>query len=211
MTRLAITSLSVMLIFRPLAVHAAGLAITCPGGSCQIADFLQQLIVLTRYGLYLVTLLGVLMFIYAGFQFITAGGRSSKIDEGKRIILGTFVGLVISFTAFIIINTTILALTGTSVRPKDFFAGVIGTLFTGQSIQINGVDTPINRPFSGETTGDSNNKCRGSNETLYDKSCDVGSLHIFCADSAGDSNGSVLQLQNQLLAVGCTCVTADGC
>ncbi|MBI3573358.1 MAG: hypothetical protein HY092_04120, partial [Candidatus Kerfeldbacteria bacterium] len=100
----------------------SGLAIDCEhfsantNTSCQIDDFLNQFVVLSEYGLGLVGVLAVLMFVYGGFQYITAGGRASKVDEGTRVIQGTLIGIIISLIAYVIINFAVGAVTGTTSK-----------------------------------------------------------------------------------------------
>ncbi|MBI5467399.1 MAG: peptidoglycan-binding protein [Candidatus Kerfeldbacteria bacterium] len=169
---------------------------------CTIDDFLNLFVYLAQWGLSIVAVLAVGTFVYGGIQFITAGGRASKVDEGKRVIAGTVVGVIISLTAYVIINFTIGAITGTSVKSLNPFAGPIATVFGGQK--------GLERIFSGNQDVGENrgNTCRSTNNEGWNKSC--GQLQAMCADP-GTADGPIVALQKQLNSMNCSCGTADGC
>ncbi|MBI2985013.1 MAG: peptidoglycan-binding protein [Candidatus Kerfeldbacteria bacterium] len=161
---------------------------------CGIDDFFNQFVVLAQFGLSIATILGVLMLVWGGVQWITAGGRASKIDEGKRILGGTIIGLIVSFTAFVIINFVVASITGTTARSLNPFGGPIATIFGGQR--------DLEKPFSGGGT-DSTSDCH----SRWDNSC---SDKIFCAD-ASRRTGAIRDLQTALNERGCNCGGVDGC
>jgi hypothetical protein len=49
--------------------------------------------------------IALLMFIYGGFLWLTAGGNASKVQQGTKIMIGTVIGLVIIFAANLAITT----------------------------------------------------------------------------------------------------------
>src|SRR5436190_9351873 len=53
---------------------------------CTLADFFQQFVILVQFAYGVLSVLAVLMFVYGGFQFLTAGGRQEKVREGQRVI-----------------------------------------------------------------------------------------------------------------------------
>ncbi len=61
-------------------------------------------------GIVIKALLGVvgsialLMFIYGGFLWLTSGGNSEKIKNGKQTIIWAVLGLVLIFSAYTILN-----------------------------------------------------------------------------------------------------------
>lgn len=168
---------------------------------CTIADFFNQFVVLAQWGLTLIVVLGVLMMVYGGFQWITAGGRSSKVEEGRRVILGTLIGMIVSFSAYIIMNFTISAITGTTSRGLNPFSGPIATIFGDQT---NPNNRGLEQPFSGSGTPlDTVTNCHDR----WDKSCDN---QIYCADIS-DKSGQIRQIQGWLNSKNCGCGKADGC
>lgn len=186
-----------------------------PNDPCQIQDFINLFVYLAKWGLSILVFLGMLMLLYGGFQFVTAGGRASKIDEGKRVITGTIVGVIIALTAYIIINFTVTAVSGFSIPSSNPF-GPIGAVFSGTptGVTIQG-QTSLQKPFSGSSSsGSSSSSTSGppscTSGASWDTSCNSPGLQVDCADPAANG-GPVKSLQTTLNAKGCNCGPADGC
>lgn len=178
---------------------------------CSIADFLRQFVVISQYGLGVVGVLAVGMLVYSGFEFITAAGRKDKIEHGKQILLGTVIGIAISLTAFIIINTAVTAVSGTTTKnSSNPFSGLVGTVFGGRKITTGNTTVNINRPFSGIDLSDPRATCNNANDTKYSKTCDQSTPQIFCADLDADS-GTIHGWQSLLNGHNCNCGKVDGC
>ncbi|MDO8471921.1 MAG: hypothetical protein Q7S64_02065 [bacterium] len=64
--------------------------------------FYKSLVVL----LWIISAAAVLNLIYAGFQFITAGGDSTKSEQAKKNIIYTVVGIIIAISMALIYNAT---------------------------------------------------------------------------------------------------------
>mgnify|MGYP001599879864 CR=1 FL=1 len=47
----------------------------------------------------------LVMFIYGGFLWMTSGGEPKKVEDGKKIMVGTVIGLIIIFSANLAITT----------------------------------------------------------------------------------------------------------
>jgi len=58
--------------------------------------------------------IAVVMFVWAGFEMMTAGGDEGKFKEGRKRMTGVAIGLVIAFCAYLIVQTIINFITGTS-------------------------------------------------------------------------------------------------
>ena len=52
----------------------------------------------------LVGLIFLLLMIYAGFLWMTAGGNSDQVDKAKKFIVNGVIGLIITLTAYAISN-----------------------------------------------------------------------------------------------------------
>lgn len=159
---------------------------------CGVNDFVAQFVRLAQWGLTIVVFLAALMLVYGGFEFITAGGRAAKISSGQNIISGTVIGLIVSLSAYVIINFSVGAVTGTKTSTNPFTA--IATVFGGADIQ----DKALTRPFSGndEVTPSG---CRASWAT----NC---SNQVYCADPVNqDLDGDIAQMQSELINIGCAC------
>lgn len=163
---------------------------------CTLDDFLQQFVILIRWGMRIMVFFAVLALVYGGWHFITAAGRSEKIADGKNVITGTITGILISLTAYIIVNFTVSAITGSQVQSINPFQGFIAQVFPKQSEQ---------RPFSGPAvkTGPNPVSCREN----WDNNC---SDHVFCSDP-GTTVGNITDFQKDLGVLGCNCGTIDGC
>ncbi len=46
----------------------------------------------------------LLFFIYGGFLFLTAAGSNERVTQGKRVIIGSVVGLLIVFFSYTIVG-----------------------------------------------------------------------------------------------------------
>lgn len=56
------------------------------------------------WGLGIIT---VIVLIYAGIQYITAGGDAEKAEKAKKTILGAVIGLIIIIASYAIYNFTL--------------------------------------------------------------------------------------------------------
>lgn len=64
--------------------------------------------------LYVVATVAVLSLLYGGFLYITAGGEAEKAEKGKKVIVGSVIGIVLIASAFVIYNSLIKGIeTGT--------------------------------------------------------------------------------------------------
>ena len=79
---------------------------TCATGAtpctfCHIAQLAQNIL---NGGIYLAVFLSAILFAYAGWQYITAGGESGKASEAKKIFWNVGVGLVLILAAWLIVD-----------------------------------------------------------------------------------------------------------
>ncbi len=73
-------------------------------GNYSVDDFLSLAVNVSNWILGIVGSAALLFFVYGGFLFILSGGSSDKVDQGKRMIIGSVVGLVIVFSSYLIIQ-----------------------------------------------------------------------------------------------------------
>ncbi|MBU1164514.1 pilin [Patescibacteria group bacterium] len=105
-------------------------------GECGFNDVVKMIANFSKLLLGVVGSLALLMFIYGGLMFVIAEGKEERIQKAKDVLKNAAIGLLIVFTAWIIVNVVIAALTGQSIgEPADLFKQ--GT--TGQG-------TPWNQP-----------------------------------------------------------------
>ena len=102
----------ILLLFTPIFLATAdSFTIWGPGGVncepgecnfCHLAQVVARTIeyVTTR----LVRLLAVVLFLWAGILFIFSAGSPDKISRGKKVITYTIIGMIIVYTAYIIVG-----------------------------------------------------------------------------------------------------------
>ena len=89
------------------ATQAAGL-VPCGGtgqpacGFCDIFKLGKNIV--DFFAKILVPSVAVLMFVIAGFFFLTSGGNPQKAEQAKAVLTATVVGLIIIFGAYVLLN-----------------------------------------------------------------------------------------------------------
>lgn len=83
-----------------------------PGqAGCRDANLLLlQLIKIAEYLFGIIGMLAFVFFIYGGFQFIISMGNAEKAKQGLSTLLAAAVGLLISFSAYILVQFLLDAL-----------------------------------------------------------------------------------------------------
>lgn len=66
-----------------------------------------------KWGIPITAGIAVIMFMYAGYLYMTSQGDSGKIGEAKEIIIGVIVGVMLLFTVGILMRNVIGTLSGT--------------------------------------------------------------------------------------------------
>lgn len=92
----------------PLAASAQ-LSIENIGGTLGLgsADLKQTVINIIQWFLGLLGLVAIVMILYGGFTWMTAGGNEDKIDTAKQIISAAAIGLVIVLISWAIVTFVI--------------------------------------------------------------------------------------------------------
>lgn len=85
-----------------------------PDCDCGVREIVQLGINVTQIIFALLGSVTLGMFIYGGFVWLTSAGNAKQIEKGKDIFKNTFMGLVIIFGAWTIINLVLLVATGTT-------------------------------------------------------------------------------------------------
>lgn len=161
---------------------------------CSVETFFEQFNRLAQYAYNVASLLGTGLLIVGGIYYLLAGGRKEMISQGTKIITGTITGLIIVFTAYVIINYTMSALAGTKPRSNN----PVAFLFPHNSNVSRFFDTT---PGSTTTASD----CKAGPWTW-----DICSTQIFCADDK-DTGGTIFSTKEKLNRAGCVCGDADAC
>jgi len=87
-----------------------GLSTRAENGSLTLNDFTLTVVVASKIILGIVGSLALLAFIAGGLMFLLSGGNTERVAQGKQIILGAVIGLVIVFASYAIIQFVFTAL-----------------------------------------------------------------------------------------------------
>jgi len=94
-------TLSAVLLTSLLAVSPAFAQTASTGGVSQIQSFIQSVIDV------MITLAGAIsvgFFVWGGFGYITSSGNPEKLDQSKKTVLYSGIGLAIVLGAFVLSN-----------------------------------------------------------------------------------------------------------
>ncbi|MFH1430814.1 MAG: pilin [Candidatus Uhrbacteria bacterium] len=95
-------------------------------GECGLEDFVSLGVGVTKFIFSLIGSLALLMFVIGGFWWLTSGGKADMVKKGKDTIMYAVVGLVIVFSAWVIVNFIIASLTNqkiTGTNAVKLFSG----------------------------------------------------------------------------------------
>lgn len=79
-----------------------------PLGTTDVTELIARVI---KAALGLVGSVGLLMFLYGGFTWMTAGGNEKKVDQGKQVLTWAVLGLIVIFTSYAVLSFVIERLT----------------------------------------------------------------------------------------------------
>ena len=100
------------------AQTAAGL-VTCDGSvvPCDFCAFVKMVEGVITFLFGLLTLLAVMMIVFAGFKLVTSQGNTSAWGEAKNMLVNIIVGFVIIMAAWLIVDTLVKMLANPEVIP----------------------------------------------------------------------------------------------
>ncbi len=76
-----------------------------------------------RVALGLLGIIALVLIIYAGFLWMTAAGNEQQIDDAKKFLINTAIGLAIILSAYAIVSFIISQLTGATTDGGNFSSG----------------------------------------------------------------------------------------
>lgn len=99
------------LLISPVLAFAApepGAIVSCTGATgedpCTICDIGQTAQNILNTGIFIAIFFSAVMFAYAGWKYMTAGGEGGK-SAGKEIFTNVLIGLVIILAGWLVIDT----------------------------------------------------------------------------------------------------------
>ena len=89
--------------------YGANLGLSDTGGH----DIRDTIVNIVKYALTFLGIIAVVMLMYSGFLWMTAGGDPAKVQKAKKILIAAIIGLIIILAAFAIVAFVIDFTTGT--------------------------------------------------------------------------------------------------
>ena len=103
----------------PLVVMGQYIEIPCDGPECTFNDLILLVSEVLDFIIILAVLLSAVMFAWAGFIYITAGGDKTKVNQAHGIFKNVGLGLVVVLAAWLIVDLILVALTDRGVEDWD--------------------------------------------------------------------------------------------
>jgi type IV secretion system pilin len=110
-----------LLFLTPAIAAAAGLSASIvpadcnQNGGCQsICDLAQLAQNVLNDAIYLSVFLSAVLFAWAGWKHMTAGGDAHQISDANRVFSSVFIGLVVIISAWLLVDTLLRTLVGGS-------------------------------------------------------------------------------------------------
>jgi len=119
MTIFALTAMPALATTDVITVDDVGLSY---GGDTGLGtkDIRAGLMSIVRALLSFLGVLSILIILYGGFTWMTAGGNEEKISQAKKIISAGIIGLIIIFTAFAIAQFVVTQLMSATGIPGEY-------------------------------------------------------------------------------------------
>ncbi len=106
-SKLALIVGAVAVLALPAAHYAQATSFSIESVGSQIglgnADLKETVLNIIRWLLGIMTLIAVVMIIYAGFVWLTAAGNEDNVDKAKKIISAAVIGLIVVLLAWAIV------------------------------------------------------------------------------------------------------------
>lgn len=91
--------------------------LSCTGGTCaNLCDLVHTVIHILYFIMSIAVYIATpILFAWGGLKIIVSTGNPGKVSEGKKIVTGTLVGVLITLGAFLVISTFLKVLGVTAV------------------------------------------------------------------------------------------------
>jgi hypothetical protein len=107
----------------PSLAMAAGMTAIVPtdcngNGGCQsVCDLALLAQNVLNDGIYLAVFLSAILFAWAGFKHMSAGGDTGQIHEANQVFSAVFIGLIIILSAWLVVSTLVSVIAGSGATP----------------------------------------------------------------------------------------------
>lgn len=106
-------------ILGPNIATAQGLVPCSDPAECDWDAFVGMINGLIEWLIIIATSVAVLLFMYAGFLYLTSGGDDAKIKQAKTIFINTAIGFAIMLMAWLLVETIFNLLTSEGWRDAN--------------------------------------------------------------------------------------------
>lgn len=97
-------SIVFLLIAPAIAFAQIPTIVPCNGTDCKLCHIAQLAQNALNAGIYIAVFMSAILFAWAGFKYITAGGDPSGAGEAKKIFWNVGIGLVLILAAWLIVD-----------------------------------------------------------------------------------------------------------
>jgi hypothetical protein len=84
--------------------------VSCTGADCNFCDVAKTIGNIITFLFKLLTIIAVLVLVYAGFTLVTSAGNPSALEEAKGMFSNVIIGFVIIISAWLVVDTVMKAL-----------------------------------------------------------------------------------------------------
>ncbi len=105
----------------PKGYWATGGLVSCTGGNCSLDELIQTVLNVVSFGITLALFVAApILFGWGGIKIMLGSQlpgleKGSTISEGKKILTGTLIGILIVLTAYLMIKTLVSLLGITNI------------------------------------------------------------------------------------------------
>ncbi len=116
---LILALLGSILLFLPVVAFAQlpDKIVPCNGVDCSVCDIATLAQNVLNTGIYIAIFLSAVLFAWAGWQALTAGGSGEKISQAKSIFGNVLIGLIIILAGWLVVDTLMKTMTNGSFGP----------------------------------------------------------------------------------------------
>jgi len=104
-------------------------------GDCSLNDILRIVVSVSKLILRLVGVLALIFFIVGGIIWITSAGNPEQVKKGKKILVGTLIGLLIVFFAWQVVNLIVCGLSRGAIAESCQIFGQKWYVFPGEKLK----------------------------------------------------------------------------
>lgn len=117
LTGLSLAFLAVFILLDPSIANAQGGLVTCDGVDvdCDWDALIAMINGLIYWLITIATSVAVLLFMYAGFLYMTSRGNESQVKQATTIFTNVAIGFAIMLIAWLLVATIVSLLTGEEI------------------------------------------------------------------------------------------------